>query len=112
MNLAAIIDPHPDDAPALISRGRVTTYGALRQQVAAYRGALAGLGLQPGERVAILAGTNWYFAATYLAVLGAGCVAVPVNPASPSRAVARELQSVGAAAVFVGPAGICVLIPD
>jgi long-chain acyl-CoA synthetase len=105
MNLASIIDPHPDDDPALISRGRVTTYGSLRQQVAAYRGGLVDLGLQPGDRVAILAGTNWYFAVTYLAVLGAGCVAVPINPVNPPRAVARELASVGAAAVFVGPAG-------
>lgn len=105
MNLASILEPHPDDAPALISKGRTTTYGTLRQQVGAYRAGLVGLGLQPGERVAILAGTNWYFVSTYLAVLGAGCVAVPLNPVSPPRAIERELAAVEAAAVFVGPAG-------
>ena len=105
MNLATIIDGHPPTAPALISRGRTTTYGSLRDEVAAYRGGLVALGLEPGDRVAILAGTNWYFVATYLAVLGAGCVAVPINPASPPRAIERELNAVEAAAVFVGPAG-------
>ena len=29
MNLATIIDDHPDDAVALISRGEQTTYGTL-----------------------------------------------------------------------------------
>jgi hypothetical protein len=29
MNLASIIETHPDSAIALISRGRETTYGAL-----------------------------------------------------------------------------------
>jgi long-chain acyl-CoA synthetase len=105
MNLASILEPHPDDATALISRGRTTTYGTLRQQVAGYRAGLAGLGLEPGDRVGIIAGTNWYFVATYLAVLGAGCVAVPINPVSPPRAVERELHAVGATAVFVGPSG-------
>jgi len=105
MNLASILDPHPDDAVALISRGRTTTFGTLRQQVAAYRSGLAGLGLEPGDRVGIVSGTNWYFVASYFAVLGAGCVAVPINPASPPREIERELDTVGAAAVFVGPAG-------
>jgi long-chain acyl-CoA synthetase len=105
MNLAAILDPHPDDAVALVNRGRSTTYGTLRGQVASYRAGLAGLGLEPGDRVAILAGTNWYFVSAYFAVLGAGCVAVPINPASPPRAIEAELDAVDAAAVFVGPAG-------
>lgn len=59
MNLASMIDPHPDDAVALISRGRPTTYGQLRDQVAHLRGGLVGLGLAPGDRVAIVAANNW-----------------------------------------------------
>ena len=94
MNLAAIIEPHPDDAPALISRGEVTTYGTLRQQVAGLRGGLVGLGVDPGDRVAILCANNWYFVVSYLAVLGAGGVAVPLNPLSPGRELERELAAV------------------
>jgi long-chain acyl-CoA synthetase len=104
VNLANIINDHPADAPALVSRGRTTDFGTLREQVAAVRGGLVGLGLEPGERLAILAGNNWYFVVSYLAGLGAGLVVVPLNPTDPSSVVARELAAVEAAAAVVGPA--------
>ena len=104
MNLASIIDPHPDDAVAIISRGKETTYGRLREQVAAYRGGLVGLGLEPGDRIGIACGNNWYFAATYLAALGAGLVAVPLNPNAPTPELEAQLATVGAKAIVVTPA--------
>ncbi|MCU0268532.1 MAG: AMP-binding protein [Acidimicrobiales bacterium] len=104
MNLATIIDPHPADAVALISRNRETTYGELRDQTARLRGGLVGLGLEPGDRVAIACGTNWYFVATYLAALGAGLVAVPINPGAPARELEQELAETGARALVAGPA--------
>ncbi|MGK2948599.1 MAG: AMP-binding protein [Acidimicrobiales bacterium] len=103
MNLASIIEPHPAEAVAVISRGHTTTYGELRQQVAGLRGGLVGLGLEPGDRVGIVAANNWYFVVSYLAVLGAGCVAVPINPVSPAPEVAHELAAIGARAVIAGP---------
>ncbi len=103
MNLASIIEPHPADAPALISRGKVTTYGELRRSVGELRAGLAGLGLQPGDRIAILAANNWYFVVAYLAIVGIGAVAVPLNPGSPGPELARELATVGARAAIVGP---------
>ncbi|MEZ5178115.1 MAG: AMP-binding protein [Acidimicrobiales bacterium] len=105
MNLASILDPHPAEAPALISRGRTTDYGTLRQQVAGLRGGLAGLGLDPGDRVGIVCANNWYFVVNYLAILGIGGVAVPLNPLSPPKELERELAAVGARALVVGPAG-------
>jgi long-chain acyl-CoA synthetase len=105
LNLAAVIDRHPDDAVALVNRGQTTTYGELREQVGQLRGALVELGLAPGDRVAILCGNNGYFVTSYLAVLGAGLVAVPLNPLSPARELQRELAAVGVRAVIVGPAG-------
>ncbi|MEY2437810.1 MAG: long-chain acyl-CoA synthetase [Acidimicrobiaceae bacterium] len=105
MNVASVIEGHPDDAIALISRARTTTYGELRQHVAGYRAGLAGLGLQPGDRIGILCGNNWYFVASYLAALGAGLVAVPLNPSSPARELERELAAVAARALVVAPAG-------
>jgi long-chain acyl-CoA synthetase len=104
-NLASIIEGHPDDAVALISRGRPTSYGDLRAQVAGLRGGLVGMGIEPGDRVAIVAANNWYFVVSFLAVLGVGAVAVPVNPASPVPEVQRELAAVGARAVIAGPSG-------
>jgi long-chain acyl-CoA synthetase len=104
-NLASIVEGHPEEAVALISRGRPTTYGELRGQVAGLRGGLVGLGIEPGDRVAILAANNRYFVVSYLAVLGVGAVAVPINPASPAPEVQRELAVVGARGVIAGPSG-------
>jgi long-chain acyl-CoA synthetase len=106
LNLASVLERQPDDVVALVSRGRTTTYGVLREQVAALRSGLAGLGLEPGDRVAILCGTNWYFVAAYLSVLGAGLVAVPLNPSSPPRELERELGAVGVRAIVVGPSAL------
>lgn len=104
MNLATIIDQHPDAAVALVSRGKTTTYGELRRQVAGFRGGLHGLGLEPGDRMALLCANNWYFVVSYLAGLSAGLVVVPLNPMSPGRELQGELAVVGARVVVVGPA--------
>jgi len=105
VNLAEIVEGHPDDAVAIVSRGAPTTYGDLRSQVGGLRGALQRLGLEPGDRVGLLCANNRYFVVSYLAVLGAGCVAVPLNYASPGPELAHELAAVGARAVVVGPNG-------
>jgi len=109
VNLASIIDPHDADAVALISRGRTTTYGQLRAQVAGLRGGLVGQGIVPGDRVAIVAANNWYFVVSYLAVLGAGAIAVPLNPLSPAPEIQQELSAVGAKAVIAGPRGRAIV---
>lgn len=106
MNLATIVDPHPSDAVAVVSRGRATTYGELREQVARLRGGFAGLGLEPGDRLAIACGNNWYFAVSYLAALGAGLVVVPLNPSAPPPELARQLAHTGARGLVVGPAAV------
>lgn len=105
MNLASILDGHPDEDVAIVSRGKATTYGSLRAQVAALRGGLAGAGVSAGDRVAIVAANNRYFVVSYLAVLGLGAVAVPLNPGSPSAELQAELEVIGASTIIVGPAG-------
>ncbi len=105
MNLATVIEGHDADRPALVSRGRVTTYGTLRDQVAQMRGGLVARGIEPGDRVAIVAANNWYFVTAYLAVLGAGAVAVPLNPQSPVPEIEHELAVIGAKLALVGPNG-------
>lgn len=103
MNLASLIEQHPPDRTALISRGKHTTYGQLREQVSHVRGGLSGLGIEPGDRVAIVANNNWYFVVAYLSVLGVGAVAVPLNPQSPPSELANQLSNVGSVAAFIGP---------
>src|SRR5689334_13730067 len=94
MNLAAIVESHPENDPALVSRGSVTTYGDLRTQVAELRGGLTKLGVAPGDRVALALPNNWFFVVSYLATLGIGAVAVPLNPSSPAAEMSAELASV------------------
>ncbi|HEX6417852.1 MAG TPA: AMP-binding protein [Acidimicrobiales bacterium] len=109
MNLATVIEGHDAGRTALVSRGGSTSYGQLRDQVARMRGALASRGVEPGDRVALLAGNNWYFVAAYLATLGAGAVAVPLNPLSPAPEIARELRLVGPRLALAGPHARAVL---
>jgi long-chain acyl-CoA synthetase len=103
VNLASILDDHPDDAPALVSQGRTMTYGALRERTAAFRGALAGLGVASGDRVALLCGNDPYFVVALLATVGLGAVAVPLNPTSPGPEIEHQLSDVSPTAAVVGP---------
>jgi long-chain acyl-CoA synthetase len=105
MNLAAVIEGHPADRPALVAEGKVTTYGELRRLVGEARGGLAASGVGPGDRVAVVAANTPEFVVAYLAVLGLGALAVPLNPASPPPEVRRELEVVDARLVVVGPGG-------
>jgi len=101
VNLASAIDAHPAEAPALVTRGEVTTYGELRSRVAEARGALIARGVAPGDRVAIVAANNPSFVVAYLGVLGVGAVAVPLNPLSPPPEIDRQLALVGAGLALV-----------
>ena len=103
-NLAHIIDAHPADRVAIISRGRETTYGQLRDQIAHVRGGLQALGIGKGDRIALLCGNGRYFVDLYIAALGLGAVAVPLNPGSPAPEIERELRTVAAKLVVVEPA--------
>ena len=104
MNLAHLIEGHPADHVAIISRGVETRYCELGDQVARVRGGLARLGVQRGDRVALLCGNGLNFVEAYLATLGLGAVVVPLNPQSPAPELEREICTVGATVVVVEPA--------
>jgi long-chain acyl-CoA synthetase len=105
VNLAHIIDDHDADSVALIWRNRVTTYGELRDQVAAFRGGLAASGVVADDRVALVVGNSPHFVIAYLATIGLGAVAVPLNPASPGPELQSELAVVAPRAVIVDKHG-------
>ena len=104
MNLAGIIDPHPDLAPALITEsGQVTSYAELRRSVAALQLRLSWANIGPDDRVAILSANDPAFVVGYLAVLSVGAVAVPLNIVSPPPELQRQLAQVDVTAIVVGP---------
>jgi len=106
MNLASIIETHPDSAIALISRGRETTYGALRSQIASMRGELGRMGVGKGDVVALLCGNSRYFVVSYLASVGIGAIVAPLNPTSPAPEIENELNVVKPTVVVIEPAAV------
>lgn len=93
MNLAALIDEHPDGAVALIDDGGTVTYGELRDRVARVRAGLTDRGIEAGDRVAIASVSDSNFVTTYLATVGSGAVAVPLNAASPLPELEGQLAA-------------------
>jgi long-chain acyl-CoA synthetase len=63
---------------------------------------LTGLGVRPGDRVALAWPTSAEFVAGYLGTLAAGAVAVPMNPNSPATELSGELQGVAPSVVLAG----------
>ena len=102
MNLAHIIDPHPAGHVAIFSRGRPTTYGALRDQVAHVRGGLARLGVQKGDRVALLSKNTAHWLISDFAIWMAGGVSVPLYPTLVASTIHQILTHSEAKFLFVG----------
>ena len=64
---------------ALIEGEQRIGFARLWHQVRAQAAALAGLGVRPGDRVALLAPNTAAFPRAYYAILAAGAVVVPVH---------------------------------
>ncbi len=105
MNLAQIIDGHDGDDVAIISRNRTTTYAELADLVGRARGGLLANGIAEGDRVAIACSNGVPFVVAYLATLGIGAVAVPLNPTSPAVEMASQIDTVGAVAAIIDRTG-------
>jgi long-chain acyl-CoA synthetase len=101
MNLARVLlataadDP---ERPALRTPQASTSYGELAAAAERAAGRIGTL-IAPGERVAIIAGNEPVFVEAYLGTLGAGGIAVPLNPSAPAAELQHELDAVGARVV-------------
>ena len=90
------------ERPAFVSMGVALSYGevdALSRDFAAYL--RNGLGLAPGERVAIMLPNLLQYPVALAGVLRAGLVVVNVNPLYTASELAFQLEDAGAAAVVV-----------
>lgn len=84
MNLAAIIDQAARcraASPAIVFNGRSITYAALNRAVDRVAALVRRLGLDPGDRVALLAPNRPEWVAAYYGVIRAGGVAVCLSAA-------------------------------
>jgi long-chain acyl-CoA synthetase len=86
---------HPE-RPAVIFYNRVLTYRRLAEASQRFAAALAGLGVRPGDRVALLLPNTPQFVIAYFGALLAGAVVVPTNPLYVGAEIERQLCDAGA----------------
>jgi long-chain acyl-CoA synthetase len=82
MNLADLVRDAAQDfpaKPAVVFQGRPTSFSELDERVDLTASALAGFGVEKGDRVAILAGNVPEFVTSFYGILRAGGVACPLN---------------------------------
>ncbi|MBP7241274.1 amino acid adenylation domain-containing protein [Amaricoccus sp.] len=80
------------EAAALEQPGRPVSYSGLSSLAHSLAAEMAGLGVRPGDRVAILAGSTVNVAAAMLATLRLGAAYVPLDAAYPHDRLAAILQ--------------------
>jgi amino acid adenylation domain-containing protein len=84
------------EAVAVDAVGEAVTYRELERRAAGLAWRLAGRGVLPGDRVAILMRPSASRVAAALAVLAAGAAYVPLDPASPRERLEHMLRDAGA----------------
>ena len=90
------------DKAAFSNLGRTLSYRQIDQLSARLASFLrGGLGLWPGDRVAIMLPNLLQYPVALLAVLRADLIAVPVNPLYTARELRHQLKDSGAAALIV-----------
>ncbi len=92
---------HEPDRVVTICGERVRTWAECRDRVARLAGALHGLGLGPGDRVAMLSLNSDRYHEYLLAVPWAGGVVTPVNIRWSPAEIAFSLEDAGAAILLV-----------
>jgi long-chain acyl-CoA synthetase len=87
---------HPDRLAVVESGGRSLTWTQLDDEVGRIATGLGAAGIVGGHRVLLAVGNRLEFVTTYLGVLRAQAVAVPVNPGSRPGELARMIEDSGA----------------
>ncbi|WP_144212142.1 AMP-binding protein [Shewanella donghaensis] len=78
------------------------TWGEVQQKVQQIAGALRHLGLEPGDKIAVLSKNcaEWFI--TDLALMHGGYISVPIYPTANSETIRYVLEHSGAKAIFTG----------
>ena len=84
------------DHAAVITPDRSFTFAELRDEVRRTAAAMAGLGVRPGDRVAIWSPNTWHWVVACLATHYAGAVVVPLNTRYTATEATDILQRTGA----------------
>ncbi|MGW7679409.1 class I adenylate-forming enzyme family protein [Kribbella sp. NPDC054772] len=104
--------------PALVDGDRRLTWSELDQAVDRAARGFAAAGLVPGYRVVLLVANSIEFVTSYLGILRAGLVAVPLNTGLTKPEIAAVLEHSGARLAVAGPGladrfeGVRTVAPD
>ncbi|MGM9336190.1 long-chain-fatty-acid--CoA ligase [Streptomyces murinus] len=107
LSVAAILAENARRRPAktaLVEGERRLSFGDAWQAALAQAGALTGLGVRPGDRVALMAPNTTEFPLAYYAVAAAGGVVVPVHLLLSPGEIEHVLKDSGATLLLVHPA--------
>jgi long-chain acyl-CoA synthetase len=102
-NLSSVLDKAAADhgeRPAVRLDNLVLSYAELRDAAGRAASLLSSLGIQPGDRVAVMLPNVPAFPIAFYGALGAGAIVVPMNPLLKSREVAYYLGDSGAKILF------------
>lgn len=102
--VAAAAAEQPDRLAVVESGGRALTWDQLEDEVGRLATGLGAAGVVGGQRVMLVLGNRLEFVTTYLGVLRAQAVAVPVNPGSAVGELARMLEDSATRAVVADAA--------
>src|SRR6185295_16864083 len=91
------------DSVAIYFKDVKYTYGELEGAVARCRGALAAQGVKPGDRVSLVMSDSPEMVTAFLAIMGAGAVAVPCSTLLPPEGLAYVFRDSEAKLVLVSP---------
>jgi long-chain acyl-CoA synthetase len=92
------------DAVAIVDERREATWSELGAAVAATGKALAGMGLERGARVAMVAGNSIEYVEAFFGALHGGFCAVPLPTLASAETLALMLEDCGAAVLFASAA--------
>jgi len=107
--VAAAAWDRPDMLAVVEASGRSVTWRQLEDEVARIATGLGTAGLVAGQRVMLAMGNRIEFVASYLGVLRAQVVAVPVNPRATSGELARMIADSGSRIVVVDAETLAVV---
>ena len=102
-NLNSVLEQAAADhgeRPAVRMDGLVLSYSQLRDAAGRMTSLLSFLGIEPGDRVAVMLPNVPAFPIAFYGALAAGAVVVPMNPLLKSREVASCLSDSGATVLF------------
>ncbi|WP_296173442.1 AMP-binding protein [uncultured Brevundimonas sp.] len=89
------------ERPGYVSLGTALTYGQVLAAAKAFGAWLQSVGIQPGDRVALMMPNGLQYPTALFGVLFAGAVVVNVNPLYTPRELHHQLKDSGAVAIVV-----------